>query len=201
MTMKKIVFALFAAALALGLFSCSKNDEPAVEPVPAEEADEAAYLAERIDLLTRSITLEDLKDLKLFLDWGETPGTIYLDITKGGQPFVKGEVGLSATEKGRCISLNLLAFEAVPIQGYVYALPLAKALLEARLYKGDEVLFVEALAAVNEAVDVQVLYTYDLQYLLVVDPESGIPAVGWYLVMDDFVISVDQLIEMLGLIM
>ena len=59
--MKRIAFILsvWAFALGLGLVSCSKNEESEAEQVRSEKAvDEASLLADRMDVLTKSLTPE-----------------------------------------------------------------------------------------------------------------------------------------------
>ena len=197
--MKKIVFILsvWAVALGIGLVSCSKSEEPEEAPVSAEKV---AYLEDHVDLMTRSLTPEDLKDIGLFVRLGDTPGTLYVDITKGGISYVKGEIGRISTQYGGCYTLNLMLFDAIPVEGNILAWPLAKGMLETALYSGDPELLAEALATVNQAVDVKVMYEFDLQYLPVANPESGEMTLQWCLVQGEIAISIQQLLAMLGLV-
>ena len=197
--MKRIVtiISIWAVALGLGLVSCTKSEQPEVEPAPDATV---TYLEDHVDLLTRSLTAEDLQDVGLFVRLGDTPGTLYVDITKGGISYVKGEIGRVSTQYGGCYTLNLLLFDAIPVAGNIFAWPLAKAMLEVALYSQDPQLLAEAVAKVNQAVDVQVMDVFDLQYLPVVDPESGETSLQWCLYNGEVAISIQELLAMLGLV-
>lgn len=199
MLMKTFVRTLQVMAIAMlgfGLFSCSKNEEPEVKKVQADP-EEVAALESNIDQLTKALTLEDLKDLGFFIKAGDTPGSIYLDITKNELSLVKGEVGRVSSENGPVITMDLMILESLPVVGHVVLLPLAKGMIDAALFKNNEERCAAALAVVNEAVDVQVMGVYDLQLLPVVDPETGEKSFEWFLVQDETLISINQLIEML----
>ena len=198
--MKKIVRILLPMTLVLGIgmASCSKNEEPEVKKVQADP-EEVAYLEESIDLVTKSVTTVSLKDLGLFIKMGEEPGSIYLDLTYQDElSLVKGEVGRIKTEYGPCITMNLMVLDAIPVTGSVLLKPLAKGMLELTVFKDDPTRCAEAIALVNQAVNVQVMGVYELTLMPVVDPETGEVSTGWFLVYGDTVISIGELIALIS---
>lgn len=189
------IFSMLALVMTLGLVSCSKDETPKKQEADPEEV---AYLKESIDQLTKALTPEDLAELGYFIRMGETPGTLYVDITKEDHSLIKGEVGRVATDNGACITLNLMAMEQIPVTGTVLVMPLIKGLVDAAIYKElDQAKCAAAIAMVNQAVDVKVMMAYDLMLMPYTDPETGVSSLQWFLVQGDTVIPIQQLIEML----
>lgn len=192
--MKK--FLAIVSILTLGLVACSKNDEPEVKKVQADPAD-VALVRETVDQLTKALTAEDLAQLSYFIKLGDTPGTLYIDITKENISYLKGEVGKVNTENGPSITLNLLALDAAPVTGNILVYPLAQAIIETVVYKNDATKLAEAIALANQAVDVQVLGVYEVVLTPIQDPESGEAALVWCVDMGGDMVPLDQLIELL----
>ena len=189
------IFSMLALVMTLGLVSCSKDSEPEKQFADPEEV---AFLEESFDQLTKSLTPADLAELGYFIRMGETPGTLYVDITKEDHSLIKGEVGRVATDNGACITLNLMAMEQIPVTGTVLVMPLIKGLVDAAIYKElDQAKCAAAIAMVNQAVDVKVMMAYDLMLMPYTDPETGVSSLQWFLVQGDTVIPIQQLIEML----
>ena len=103
--MKTRVLILVTALSLLGFLSCSKQEEPVPEQ---QEEVKALSVPEAVEVLTKSLTKEDLEGLSLFLKQGEAERSLYLEIARDGEPLVSGEVSL-VTEKGfRYVGLDLL---------------------------------------------------------------------------------------------
>ena len=200
MAMKKMIRLLLPVALVLGagMVSCSKNEEPEEKKVETTP-EEVAYLQESIGIVTKSITTVSLEDLALFIKGGEAPGSIYLDLIYQDEiSLVKGEVGRIATEYGPCITLDVTILDAIPVTGNVLVKPLAKGMLELTIFKNDPARCAEAIALVNEAVDVQFMGVYELTLLPAVDPETGESTTEWCLVFGDSIISINELIAIIS---
>ena len=189
------IFSMLALVMTLGLVSCSKDETPKKQEADPEEV---AYLKESIDQLTKALTPEDLAELGYFIRMGETPGSIYIDITKEDVSLIKGEVGRVDTENGACVTLNLMLMEQIPVTGTVLVMPLVKGLIDAALYKDiDQAKCAEAVALVNQVVNVKFMLAYDLTLMPYTDPETGVSSLQWFLVQGDAVIPIQQLIEIL----
>ena len=178
--MKSKVFAMaLAAATLFGAVSCNKESEPVPEDNAVEEvAAGDMSVAEAVDILTKSITKEDLEGLSLFLKSGNTDGFIYLEIAKEGTTMVSGEVGMTQGEKRKVVSLDLSLFSAMPVKGTVDVLGLGVNLAAMKLFLKWDNALEKYLAKANEAIDV-VVYggLYYVAICLVEDAETG--AVGY----------------------
>ena len=178
--MKFKVFAMaLAAAALLGAVSCNKESEPVPEDNAAEEiAAGDISVAEAVDILTKSITKEDLEGLSLFLKSGNTDGFIYLEIAQEGTAMVSGEVGLAQGEKRKVVSLDLSLFGAMPLKGTVDVVELGVNLAAMKLFRKWDNALEKYLEKANEAIDV-VIYggLYYVAICLVEDTETG--AIGY----------------------
>ena len=196
----KFLFLSLASASILLIASCNKMEAPT--PVADEPlAEESVTVPEAVDILTKSITKEDLQDLSLFLKEGEAERSLYLKIEKGGTTLLSGEIGLVEGEHYKVLNLDLKAVSYITITGTVDLLKLATGLAGARLSIGNELWLQESLAFANSAVDVKVTDGSYLEFRPYVDDETGKTTIEAYLVSfedPDDATLVSALIELLS---
>lgn len=190
------------AAISL-LASCEKAERDIIveEETVAVVDDEEISVAEAVDVLTKSVTKEDLKDLSLFLKAGSTDSSIYLKINDGEEEMVSGEVSLVAGENRKLVGLNLMIYEALPVTGTVDVIQAGLYLAKARLCIWDPELLNESLAKANEAIKVDMAYMYHVELRAVEDTEAGTTTISVFLVNNgnpDDVLNISDLIAMLG---
>lgn len=178
--MKTRVLILVTALSLLGFLSCSKQEEPV--PEPQQEEVKALSVPEAVEVLTKSLTKEDLEGLSLFLKQGEADRSLYLEIARDGEPLVSGEVSL-VTEKGfRYVGLDLLVLGQIPVTGNIDTWNLVLYMAEAELVKGNPESLASALEKVNAAINVNVLFAYRLEFHPVQDEQTGEIAIEPFLV-------------------
>ena len=187
---------LIAAVSLFAAFSCSKQEEPLNEP---QQEAAAVTVPEAVDILTKSLTREDLEDLSLFLKLGDSERSLYLEIVKDGQPLVTGEVSLTAETGIRYIGLDLLALGQIPVAGGIDAWNLAIHMAGAELAKWNPELLAKELEQVNAAVNVSVMYLYRLEFHPVLDEETGAYSIEAFLVDVEDPTSVIPLRQLLAL--
>ena len=199
--MKTRVLILVTALSLLGFLSCSKQEEPV--PEPQQEEVKALSVPEAVEVLTKSLTKEDLEGLSLFLKQGEADRSLYLEIARDGEPLVSGEVSL-VTEKGfRYVGLDLLVLGQIPVTGNIDTWNLALYMAEAELVKGNPESLASALEKVNAAINVNVLFSYRLEFHPVQDEQTGEIAIEPFLVDiadPESMVSVVELLALLGAI-
>ena len=196
--------ALVPAVALFVLASCQKAERPAIveeEKTVAVVDNQDITVAEAVDVLTKSVTKEDLKDLSLFLKQGSADSSIYLKIADGETEMLSGEVSLVAGENYKVIGLNLMVFNALPVVGTIDEVALAVGLAKANLFIWNEEKLVENLAIANSAVAIQVAGMYHFEFRPFVDEESGKTSIEPYLVSNDNpdeVLLISDLIAMFG---
>lgn len=199
--MKTRVLILVTALSLLGFLSCSKQEEPV--PEPQQEEVKALSVPDGVEVLTKSLTKEDLEGLSLFLKQGEADRSLYLVIARDGEPLVSGEVSL-VTEKGfRYVGLDLLVLGQIPVTGNIDTWNLALYMAEAELVKGNPESLASALEKVNAAINVNVLFAYRLEFHPVEDEQTGELAIEPFLVDisdPESRVSVAELLALLGAI-
>ena len=199
--MKTRVLILVTALSLLGFLSCSKQEEPV--PERQQEEVKALSVPEAVEVLTKSLTKEDLEGLSLFLKQGEAERSLYLEIAMDGEPLVSGEVSL-VTEKGfRYVGLDLLVLGQIPVTGNIDTWNLALYMAEAELVKGNPEYLASALEKVNAAINVNVLFAYRLEFHPVQDEQTGEIAIEPFLVDisdPESRVSVAELLALLGAI-
>ena len=197
--MKTRVLILVTALSLLGFLSCSKQEEPV--PEPQQEEVKALSVPEAVEVLTKSLTKEDLEGLSLFLKQGEAERSLYLEIARDGEPLVSGEVSL-VTEKGfRYVGLDLLVLGQIPVTGNIDTWNLALYMAEAELVKGNPECLASALEKVNAAINVNVLFAYRLEFHPVQDEQTGEIAIEPFLVDiadPESMVSVVELLALFG---
>lgn len=197
--MKTRVLILVTALSLLGFLSCSKQEEPV--PERQQEEVKALSVPEAVEVLTKSLTKEDLEGLSLFLKQGEADRSLYLEIARDGEPLVSGEVSL-VTEKGfRYVGLDLLVLGQIPVTGNIDTWNLALYMAEAELVKGNPECLASALEKVNAAINVNVLFAYRLEFHPVQDEQTGEIAIEPFLVDiadPESMVSVVELLALFG---
>jgi len=170
--MRRVVLFAIASVFSLGFFaSCEKNRD--VEfPSPSQE-EQQFTVAETVDILTKSLTKEDLKDFGLFLRQGSAEESLYLKIQKGDMDYLTGEVSLVPGENYKIINLDLSALGMVPIAGTVDAIKLAVYLVEANLCIWNPELLGKALEKLNGTVNVTMYGMYHVEFRAVTDDQTG----------------------------
>ena len=138
--------------------------------------------AETVDILTKALTAEDLKDLSLFLKQGSAESSIYLEIQKDETEYISGEVGLISGDYYKIVNLNLLALGQVPIVGTVDVLKLAVYLVEANLCVWNDELLATSLEKVNSTLDVTMMGMYFVEFRAVIDEQTGKASIKPFLV-------------------
>lgn len=197
--MKTRVLILVTALSLLGFLSCSKQEEPV--PEPQQEEVKVLSVPEAVEVLTKSLTKEDLEGLSLFLKQREAERSLYLEIARDGEPLVSGEVSL-VTEKGfRYVGLDLLVLGQIPVTGNIDTWNLALYMAEAELVKRNPVCLSSALEKVNAAINVNVLFAYRLEFHPVQDEQTGEIAIEPFLVDiadPESMVSVVELLALFG---
>ena len=182
--MRRVILFAVATVVSLGFFaSCEKNRDVEI-PAPAQ-AEQQYTAAETIDILTKALTKEDLKDLSLFLKQGSAEGAIYLKIQKEEADYLTGEVSLVAGEKYKIVNLDLLALGMVPISGTVDALKLAVYLVEANLCVWNAEMLAQSLEKLNSTIDVTMMGMYFVEFRAVADEQTGNVAIKPFFVLND----------------
>lgn len=195
--MKTRVLILVTALSLLGFLSCSKQEEPV--PEPQQEEVKALSVPEAVEVLTKSLTKEDLEGLSLFLKQGEAERSLYLEIARDGEPLVSGEVSL-VTEKGfRYVGLDLLVLGQIPVTGNIDTWNLALYMAEAVLVKRNPDCLSSALEKVNAAINVNVLFAFRLEFHPVQDEQTGEIAIEPFLVDIENPESMVSVVELLAL--
>ena len=170
--MKKVISFAVATVVSLGFFASCEKDRNVEISAPSQE-EQQYTAAETVDILTKALTVEDLKDLSLFLKQGNAESSIYLKIQKDETEYISGEVGLVAGECYKIVNLDLIALGQVPIVGTVDALKLAIYLVEANLCGWNDELLAMSLEKVNSAIDVDMMSLYYVEFRAAIDELTG----------------------------
>ena len=174
MTVKiKVLFGIMAAMSILA--ACSKEDAIFVdEGVLTEATTESVSVPEAVEVLTKSLTKEDLEGLSLFIKGGSTDESIYLDIVKDDNSLVKGEISrIEGDGYYKIFNLDLMVMNAIPVSGTVDALKLSAALARLGLGLFSDELTESNLSKANACIDVTVMMLYKLELAVIEDPDNG----------------------------